>query len=96
MKDLLPLGSIVLLEKGIKKLMIFGRLQLSKKDGKIYHYSGCAYPEGLLANDNIFLFNDEDINTLVFKGYENEEEAEFQLLIEEYFENLEKGESSDE
>jgi len=96
MKKLLPLGSIVLLENGIKKMMIFGRLQLNEVDGQTYDYSGCFYPEGLLKNQKVFLFNEEDINTLVFKGFENEEEAEIQLLFEEYFSNLEKGKAEDE
>ena len=96
MKNLLPLGSIVLLENGIKKIMVFGRLQMNEVNGEIYDYAGCLYPEGLLKNENIFLFNDEDINTLVFKGFENEEEAEIQLLFENYFSDLEKGETEDE
>ena len=96
MKNLLPLGSIVLLENGIKKIMVFGRLQVNEVNGQVYDCAGCFYPEGLLKNEKIFLFNDEDINTLVFKGFENEEESEIQLLFENYFSDLEKGEMKDE
>jgi len=96
MKNLLPLGSIVLLENGVKKIMVFGRLQINELDKQVYDYAGCFYPEGLLKNENIFLFNDEDINTLVFKGFENEEESEIQLLFEKYFSDLEKGKAEDE
>mgnify|MGYP003235517517 FL=1 len=35
MKDLLPIGSVVVLKKGTKKLMIIGRLQQNVKKKKI-------------------------------------------------------------
>ena len=81
MRKLLQIGSIVLLDNGTKNLMIFGRFQQDTRTGEVYDYSGCFYPEGLLGNGNLFLFNDEDINTLVFAGYEDEEEINFQLYI---------------
>jgi len=60
------------------------------ENGKVYDYLGYFYPEGVLANKNLFLFNDEDINVLVFRGYEDEEELDFQLYIEKHFSELEK------
>lgn len=41
MKDLLPIGSVVVLKKGTKKLMIIGRLQQNVKTRKLYDYAGC-------------------------------------------------------
>lgn len=41
MKDLLPIGSVVTLKEGTKKLMIMGRLQQNMKTKKIYDYAGC-------------------------------------------------------
>lgn len=41
MKDLLPIGSVVTLKKGTKKLMIIGRFQQNVKTKKIYDYAGC-------------------------------------------------------
>ena len=36
MKDLLPIGSVVTLKEGTKKLMIMGRLQQNVKTKKLY------------------------------------------------------------
>lgn len=38
MKDLLPIGSVVTLKEGTKKLMIMGRLQQNMKTKKLYDY----------------------------------------------------------
>ena len=46
-KDLLPVGSIVLLKGGEKRLMICGILQSeASEDAKNYDYLGTLYPEG--------------------------------------------------
>lgn len=47
MKDLLPIGSVVTLKEGTKKLMIIGRLQQNVNTQKIYDYAGCLWPEGI-------------------------------------------------
>lgn len=86
MKKLLPLGSVVLLEGGVMKLMVIGRLQINKTDGQMFDYAGCAYPYGLAKNERVFLFNHEDINVICFKGFENEEEAEFQIALSKFME----------
>lgn len=86
MKKLLPLGSVVLLEGGVMKLMVIGRLQINKGDGQLFDYAGLAYPYGLAKDEKVFLFNHEDINVICFKGYENEEEAEFQIALGKFIE----------
>ena len=48
-KDLLPLGSIVLLNNGSKKLMITGYLVSTPEyPDHIFDYCGCMYPEGTI------------------------------------------------
>lgn len=89
MKKLLPLGSVVLLEKGVVKVMIIGRLQRSISDDVIYDYAACPFPDGLMSDEHVFLFQHEDINIVCFNGYENEEEAEYQLQIEKYLQEHE-------
>lgn len=95
MKKLLPLGSVVLLEGGVMKLMVIGRLQIKKSDNQLFDYAGCAYPYGLAKNEKIFLFNHEDINVICFKGYENEEEAEFQVAMDKFMAQADLAERQD-
>lgn len=44
----LPIGSVVTLINGTKKLMIFGRVQKQIPPGKTWDYVACLYPEGNL------------------------------------------------
>ena len=54
---LLPIGTIVVLKDGYKKLMIIGRMQLQGKEEKLWDYLGILYPEGYLGEGYTFLFN---------------------------------------
>ena len=44
--DLLPLGSIVVLKEGYKKLMIIGRKIYSENGETLTDYLGCLYTQG--------------------------------------------------
>lgn len=79
--QLLPLGSIVVLNSGFKKLMIIGRKILQGENEKFYDYLGCLYPEGDIGDEYKFIFNHEDIDKIVFKGYEDEEEEAFKKAL---------------
>lgn len=81
MKEYLPIGSVVLLHNGTKKIMIYGRKQLSQNDNQEYDYVACLFPEGNINENYTFLFNQENIREVVFRGYENEEEKAFQKLL---------------
>ena len=76
-KKYLPLGSIVYLENGTKKLVIVSRaLVMRSGDGFLYFdYGGVPYPEGLV-DDKIAYFQHENIHKVVFEGYHDlDEEA---------------------
>ena len=87
---LLPLGSIVILEEGNQKLSIIGRGQLFDDDGTVgyFEYSSVLYPQGLLDVEEIYFFNHEDIEEVLFEGYRDEDEDEF---LEVYAEEVAKG-----
>lgn len=53
-KDMLPIGSIVLLKGGNKRIMIIGRIQTKAGDDTIFDYSACYYPEGMVGSDSVF------------------------------------------
>ena len=73
-KRILPIGSVIILKKGKKKLMITGYSHVKIDDIQkiMYDYCGEFYPEGSIDN-NKFLFNDEDILEVYFEGYKTEE-----------------------
>jgi hypothetical protein len=83
MKDLLPLGSIVLLENGEKKIMIYGRRQLAAVNNQEYDYVACLYPEGNISDEFTYLFNHEDIKEVIHTGYSCDEEKEFLKVLYE-------------
>lgn len=75
---LLPLGTIVVLKDGEKKLMITGVIQTNADgDGKEYDYLSVMYPEGYMGEESHYLFNHDDISDIVFRGYEDTERNEF-------------------
>lgn len=88
-EHILPLGTIVKLERGDKGLMIVGRAQLYNNEGTIgyFDYSAVLYPEGIRGNDGFIFFNDEDVQEVVFEGYRDEQEKIFAQSYEENIAN---------
>lgn len=81
MKTYLPLGSIVLLKNGKKKVMIYGRRQSRVSEDVEYDYIACLYPEGNLGVNYMYLFNHEDIENVVFRGYCDADEEAYQNVL---------------
>jgi len=77
MKDYLPIGSIVRLSGGTKRVMIFGRRIVHSASGTVFDYTSCLYPEGFMDIDNCFLFNHERIEEVYHLGFQDEEELAF-------------------
>lgn len=76
--DYLPIGSVVLLEDGEKKLMITGFCTIPEESpDEVYDYCGCLFPEGVVSSDEIYVFDHDQIQDVLFVGYENEEQKEF-------------------
>ena len=89
---MLPIGSVVLLKGGKKMLMIFGRKQMSSSSSKIWDYLGCFYPEGSMGPEYCFLFEEENIDEVVFRGYSDENNAKFEKHFMDLDNKQEKGE----
>lgn len=96
---MLPIGSIVYLKEGTSKIMILNRGPIIPPEGNgekgtMFDYSGCLYPQGLDPN-NVFYFNEENIDKVVFEGYKDEEEERFQEVYNEWLKvngsKIEKG-----
>lgn len=87
-QKLLPIGTIVLLENGEKKLMVIGIKQTEASgDGKEYDYLGILYPEGHIGEQFQYLFNHKDIKEIFFRGYEDEEREDFIRKLSALYEN---------
>ena len=71
---MLPIGPIVCLKEGRSKIMILNRGPVieDEKEPTLFDYSGCFYPQGLNP-ENVFYFNHENINEVVFEGYKDNE-----------------------
>ena len=86
-KDLLPIGSVIWLKNAEHALMIYGVKQQNLETGEEYDYIGVLYPEGNMGENTQFLFMHEDIEKIVFRGYEDASRAEFIEKLDEFYES---------
>ena len=81
MKDYLPIGSVVLVKEANKKVMIVGINQKQVDTGAMWDYSACLYPEGVLDPQKLYLFNNEQIDSLYFIGFQDTEGLAFRAKL---------------
>lgn len=84
-RELLPIGSVIWLKEAKRPLMIFGLKQTDMDTQKEYDYIGVLYPEGTMGGETQFLFQHEDIERVVFRGYEDEARKVFIEKLEEVY-----------
>ena len=86
MKDkYLPIGTVVLLKNGKKKVMITGYLPITKGDNKkVFDYSACLFPEGFISVTKTAVFNHDQIEKIIQEGYSNEETTQFIEKLKEF------------
>lgn len=83
----LPIGTVVLLKDAKKRVMITGFCtQPVEKPDKIYDYSGCLFPEGIMKTDEILLFDHNQISKIYHFGLSDEEEKKFKQDLEKALE----------
>ena len=90
--SILPIGTIVYLKEGSQQLMILNGGVSIEQNGEsvLFDYSAAFYPMGLNP-EQLFYFNREDVDRIVFKGYSDEEEDRFvELYLQWLEENKEK------
>ncbi|MBI5972105.1 DUF4176 domain-containing protein [Staphylococcus caledonicus] len=83
------IGSIIYLKDGSQKLMIINRGPIVEIDNQQYmfDYSACKYPIGVV-EDQLYYFNEENIDKVIFNGYSDQDEIRFQELFEEMKDNV--------
>lgn len=77
MNNYLPIGSVVLLKNSSKRVMIVGLKQRQVDADKVWDYSACYYPEGVIDPEKLFLFNRDQIERLFFIGMQDGEALAF-------------------
>lgn len=75
--ELLPIGSVVLLKGGNKRIMICGRVVVRAGEDHIYDYTACYYPEGIADPTNMQFFDHAAIERVYFMGFQDPEELQF-------------------
>lgn len=63
-----------------------GAIVEQNEEKVIFDYTGALYPNGL-DPEQVYYFNDEDIDEIVFEGFKDEEEERFQTLYKEWHAN---------
>lgn len=73
--EYLPIGSVVYLKNGFKKVMVIGRgMVISREDQEVFFdYCAVQFPEGLLG-DEVAYFQHDDIEKVVFTGLSDEDD----------------------
>ena len=83
-KRFLPIGTVVLLKGGKKEVMITGYCIVPKgavfdkngkvdiKENQIFDYGACMYPEGVIASEQLFAFNHDQVEKICYMGFQTD------------------------
>lgn len=83
----LPIGTIVSLHGSEELFMItsyciFPSGKQEVQQAKVmYEYGACAYPEGILNSDTTVAFNHNQIEKIIYLGYETEAQKELSNIL---------------
>ena len=82
----LPIGTVIKLKNGSKRIMITGFCcKIDSNPNQVYDYTGCLYPEGYISNDDILLFNHDQIENIYHLGLIDGEQIELNKKLIEAF-----------
>ena len=84
-RELLPIGSVVLLKDAVKRVMIYGVMQTDSETDEDYDYLGVVYPEGSMGDGSSFFFNHEQIDQVFFTDYSDAERESFVEKLEAFY-----------
>lgn len=69
--------------------MVYGRIQKSLDDDSVWDYLGVVYPEGFIDAKHSFLFDDSQVERLVFLGFQSPRE----LVLNDHLRRFRLGEN---
>lgn len=88
----LPIGTVCMLKKGKKRVMITGFCTIPDDDKtKMYDYNGCLYPEGVISTNQTIVFNHDMIDKIYYMGYIDSDEKEFQTKLKKLVSDFNEG-----
>lgn len=82
-KEFLPVGSVVLLKEATRPVVVIGYMIVEEGQSEIWDYLGCAYPVGVIGNENNLLFQKNQIDKVLHTGFANDEGKQFLKDLEE-------------
>lgn len=86
-----PIGTVVMLKGGTKRCMIIGFCAMAEDNNeKVYDYSACIYPEGLISSNQTLLFDHNQIAQVFHFGLSDDEDKQFKVKLKELMEKLNK------
>lgn len=88
--EFLPVGSVVLLNDATRPVVVIGFSVVEKGERKVWDYLGCAYPVGVVGTDNNLLFQRNQIEKVISRGYEDDECKKFLKMMNNQYEELKK------
>lgn len=79
-----------MLKGGTKRAMITGFCSIgSENKEKVYDYTGCIYPEGLISSNKTLLFNHDQIDKIYHLGLSDDEDKKFKEKLKELMKKIE-------
>ena len=87
-KKLLPIGSVVQLADSTALVMVTGYLPVRPSEpGRLWDYSGFKFPLGYTDDDQIYCFNEDQVQIVYAYGYRD---IEYEIFMSRLKESLEK------
>lgn len=78
---LLPIGTVVKVKEIKREVMIYGVLQRDFEKKEMLDYVAVPYPEGYSIDSLTITFNHDDIETVVYRGFEDDRRQIFLTAI---------------
>ena len=83
----LSLGTVVYLKEGTAKMVIIGRGNLIGEEGEkpmLFDYTAAPYPVGFLGTEQLYYFNNEHVDQVVFNGFTDTDDERAIKMINDW------------
>lgn len=82
-KKYLPIGTVVLLKNGKKRIMITGFCVIPEENkNKMFDYTGVLFPEGSIDSKQGLMFDHDQIDKVYHLGLSDDEEKQFKEKLD--------------